>query len=184
MSSRAVFLDRDGVLNEERGFVTDVADFVVQKGVAAALERLGRCGYRRIVVTNQSGVGRGLISLGALERIHCALREATGGIDALYFCPHHPDAAHGSFRTACNCRKPGSGMLIRAARDLDLDLAASWMVGDAPRDIVAGQRVGCRTICVTGPKMPSSHDWPADSPKPETFVSDLGAAVDYILATP
>ncbi|MCA8970373.1 MAG: HAD family hydrolase [Planctomycetes bacterium] len=181
MSSPAVFLDRDGVLNEERGFVTDVADFVVQQGVAAALERLGQRGYRRVVVTNQSGVGRGLISLGSLERIHCALREETGGIDALYFCPHHPDAAHGSFRTACACRKPESGMLIRAALDHDLDLAASWMIGDAPRDIVAGQRVGCRTICVTGPKMPSSDAWPEDSPRPEVFVPDLSAAVDYIL---
>ncbi len=179
---RAVFLDRDGVLNEERGFVTTVEDFVLRPGLPEALAELARHDFVRVVVTNQSGVGRGLIPMATLEVMHLRLRAETRGIDALYFCPHHPEATLTSFRTTCTCRKPGSGMLLRAARDLDLDLEQSWIVGDAPRDIIAGARVGCRTICVTGPKMPDEQHWPADVTRPLAFVDDLGAAVAHIVA--
>lgn len=177
---RAVFLDRDGVLNEECGFVTRVEDFVVRPGVADALADLGHRGFARVVVTNQSGVARGLIPLSELEAMHEKLRDETqGGIDAVYFCPHHPE--EGDDPQSCDCRKPEPGMLLRAAAEHGLALPESWLVGDAPRDIDAGQRAGCRTICVLGPKMPSPDDWPEFLPRPEAFVRSLAEACRLIV---
>lgn len=172
---RAVFLDRDGVLNEERGFITCPEEFTLLRGVPAALASLHERGFARIVVTNQSGVARGLITLESLHAIHDKLRrETSGGIDAVYFCPHHP--TEGLDPHECDCRKPKPGMLLQAAREHDIDLAGSWLVGDAPRDIEAGHRAGCRTICVLGVKMPSPDAWPEDLERPQAFVQSLSEA--------
>lgn len=176
---RAVFLDRDGVLNEERGFITSAAEFLLRDGVAEALAELAERDFARIVVTNQSGVARGLISLEALQEIHAKLRAESGdGIDALYFCPHHPQ--EGASPCSCACRKPSPGMLLRAAQDHGIELERSWLVGDAPRDIEAGQRAGCRTICVVGSKMPNEAAWPAGLEKPSHFVESLPEAITRI----
>lgn len=176
---RAVFLDRDGVLNEECGFVTRVEDFILRPGVPEALADLGQRGFTRVVVTNQSGVARGLIPLAELDAMHQKLRSETDdGIDAVYFCPHHPE--EGDDPQQCDCRKPEPGMLLAASDDLGIALSESWLVGDAPRDIDAGQRAGCRTICVMGPKMPSPEDWPDAVPQPEAFVESLAEACRLI----
>lgn len=140
MSGRpAVFLDRDGTLIEERGYPTTTADIVPRPGVGAALARLGRAGYLRIVLTNQSAIARGLLTEEALDELHADLAArlaADGGaFDALYYCPHHPDGVAAAYTHACACRKPAPGLLELALAEHDVDLSRSAFVGDSPRDL-------------------------------------------------
>ena len=149
MRSRAVFLDRDGVLVRERGFITSPGQLETLPGAAGGMAALRRSDFLLVVVTNQSGIARGLLTGADLASIHVelALRlraEDPGAFwDALYSCPHHPD-----FGGPCACRKPLPGMLRQAAREHGIDLAASWMIGDAPRDLEAGRAAGCRTVAL------------------------------------
>ncbi len=153
----AVFLDRDGVLVRERGFITLPEQLSVLPGAAGALAFLRRRGFRLVVVTNQSGIARGLLTEGDLARLHADLlsrlrAEHPGAFwDALYFCPHHPREGHPPYRVDCGCRKPRPGMILRAAAEHGLDPARSWMVGDALRDLEAGRASGCRTAALPGP---------------------------------
>jgi D-glycero-D-manno-heptose 1,7-bisphosphate phosphatase len=151
--TRAVLLDRDGVLVPDDGVLTDPARLTLLPGAAAALARLEAAGWRLAVVTNQPVVARGLIDETGLATVHRRLIElilAEGGprIDGIYACPHHPEATLPAYRVACDCRKPRPGLLLRAAHDLALDITACWMVGDRPSDIAAGRAAGCRTILV------------------------------------
>jgi len=147
---KAVFFDRDNTLMEDPGYLTDPAAVKLLPGVEPALRSLAQEGYKLVVVTNQSGIARGLLTAEALERIHAELRRqlVAGGahLDAIYACPFHPEGTVEQYARESDLRKPSPGMLLQAARDLDIDLAASWMVGDSARDIEAGQRAGCRTI--------------------------------------
>ena len=149
MSARAVFLDRDGVLVRERGFITAADQLEVLPGAAAGMAVLHRAGFLLVVATNQSAVARGLLTGSALAALHAELarklkaEDPQAFWDALYACPHHPD-----FGPGCDCRKPAPGMLRRAAAEHGIDLAASWMVGDAPRDLQAGRAAGCRTVAL------------------------------------
>lgn len=178
----AVFLDRDGTLIEDRGPLLDPADLVLLPGVGNALCRLARAGYLRIVVTNQSALGRGLLDLDGLDRIHAALGRALAAagasVDALYFCPDLPPLAESS-ESALGRRKPGAGMLLDAAREHDLDLSHCWMVGDQSRDTLAGKRAGCRgNLLVRTGQGFRFLDRTADY---DHCCDDLGAAVDWIL---
>ena len=143
---RAAFLDRDGVINADRGYLYRPEDFEVLPGVLPALRLLAEQDYALVMVTNQSGIARGLYAESDYERLCDHLRElfATEGIefDAIYHCPHHPDAPVARYRIACDCRKPSPGLLRRAAEDLDLDLPGSLMVGDKPSDVAAGRAAG------------------------------------------
>jgi D-glycero-D-manno-heptose 1,7-bisphosphate phosphatase len=156
-TAAAIFLDRDGVLIREQGYVTEPAQIEVLPGVPEALVLLRRRGFRLVVVTNQSAIARGLLTEGNLARIHADLLSRLRAAhpeafwDALYFCPHHPQEGRPFYRTDCDCRKPKPGMLLRAAAEHGLDLARSWMVGDAPRDLEAGRAAGCRTAALPGP---------------------------------
>ncbi len=148
----AVFLDRDGVLIEERDdFVVDASRLRILDGVAAGLGKLGRAGFALAVVTNQPVVARGIIDEAQLGRIHQSLLDqlvALGAprLDGVWFCPHHPQATLDRYRLECDCRKPKAGMLRRAAAALNIDLSSSWMIGDRPSDIAAGRAAGCQTI--------------------------------------
>ncbi|MBI3910097.1 MAG: HAD family hydrolase [Armatimonadetes bacterium] len=154
-SRRAVFLDRDGVLTEDRGYLSDAADLRLLEGAAEALHCLRAAGWALVVVTNQSAVARGMLTEEGLAAIHARLQErlsASGArVDAIYYCPHHPEAAREDYRRDCPCRKPAPGMLLAAAADLNLDLSASWLVGDQERDIEAAQRAGVRGILLADP---------------------------------
>ncbi|MGB2781300.1 MAG: HAD family hydrolase, partial [Phycisphaerae bacterium] len=169
MGEPAVFLDRDGTLIEEVGYPTRPEQIRILAGVARGLARLADAGFKRIVVTNQSAIARGLITEADLDRFHDALDEQLdllgAGVDAYYACPHHPDpagAARKDLALDCACRKPKPGLLLQAAGDMDLDLEASWLVGDTWRDIQAGQAAGVRTI-----KLPASASHPgAPGPRP------------------
>lgn len=149
---RAVLLDRDGTLTEPRHHPRSPAELVLQAGVAAPLRRLQASGIALIVVTNQSAVARGHLTEQDLTGMHDHLRAALCSLgvalDGIYSCPHHPDGVIPKLALPCTCRKPEPGMLLRAARDLSLDLGRSWMVGDSATDVEAGRRAGCRTAWV------------------------------------
>lgn len=143
---KAAFLDRDGVINQrarEGEYTTTWEEMRILPGVAQAIGLLNRAGYLVVVVTNQRCVAKGLINSSQLEDLHkrmCdELARGSGIIDAVYYCPH-------DFAPPCDCRKPKPGMLLQAAREHDIDLAASWMIGDSARDTGAGKNAGCRTI--------------------------------------
>ena len=143
---RAVFLDRDGVINVDHGYVHKVEHFRFVPGSDTAMARLQAAGYRLVVVTNQSGLGRGLYSIDDYERFTSHLRQQLSAagvrLDAVLHCPHLADAAVPHYRLACDCRKPGPGMLLQAARELSLDLRQSVIVGDRLSDVQAGRAAG------------------------------------------
>lgn len=144
---QAVFLDRDGTLNREKGYLHDWKDWEWLPGVPGALARLNAAGFRLVVVSNQSGMARGYYGeaewLKLNGKIDSSLAATGARIDGYYFCPHHP-----AFTGPCDCRKPGPGLILRAAEDLEIDLSASWLVGDKASDIAAGLAAGCRPILV------------------------------------
>ena len=138
MKKQAVFLDRDGVINMDRpDFVKSWEEFEFLPGSLEALAALAGTSYKIVVITNQSGVGRGLLTQETLDQMHARMAErirASGGrIDAIYYCPHVPEAG-------CDCRKPAIGLFVKAARDLDIDLTSSWAIGDRYRDAQAAHQ--------------------------------------------
>lgn len=150
---KAIFLDRDGVLVADNGFVTQASQFQPLPGVHQALRQLSGAGFLLLVVTNQALVARGLLSEGELEALHGqmnALFEEAGAprMDGIYACPHHPNATLPQYRTTCECRKPRPGLLRAAAHDHGIDLNGSFLVGDRFTDILAGSAAGCRTVWV------------------------------------
>ena len=154
-SRKAAFLDRDGVINVDYGYVSAWENFEFLPGAAAALQALYRAGYQLVVVSNQSGIGRGfytehdLMTLNREISIH--LRdEFDTHISGFYHCPHHTTEALGLLRMVCDCRKPAPGMLLRAARELDLELSESLLVGDKSSDILAGRAAGVRRMFKVG----------------------------------
>jgi mannose-1-phosphate guanylyltransferase/phosphomannomutase len=176
---RAVFVDRDGVLIRDVDHLTSTSQLEILPGVPEALRRLHGAGWAIVVVTNQSVVARGWLTEEALREIHreLALRLAARGaaLDAIYHCPHHPEGS-------CDCRKPKPGMLLRAAADLGIDLAASVMVGDAPSDVEAGRRAGCRTVLIRDTAAAVRGAGTLEASTPDHVARDLAAAADWILA--
>jgi len=175
-----VFLDRDGTLNYDPGYLKVAAKLKLLAGVGPALARLKGAGARLVVVTNQSGVGRGIVTLKDLEAIHARLQglleQEDAALDAIYFCPHHPD-------DGCRCRKPNVGMVERAVSELQLDLRRSYLIGDHARDIQLAHRVGAKAILLT----PALVDAQAlarlkvEQAMPDAVAKSMAEAVDWIL---
>lgn len=153
---RAIFLDRDGTINEYVGFLRDINDFRLIEGVSDAIKRINQSGYLAIVVTNQPVIARGEVTVPQLNEIHNKMEMLLGAdgayLDAIYYCPHHPHKGYEGeipeLKIDCDCRKPKAGMLRRAAQEFNIDLSQSWMVGDGENDLLCGQNGGCKTAMI------------------------------------
>src|SRR5918999_1621312 len=175
-----VFLDRDGTINEEVSYLGHPDLLCLIPGAAEAIRLLNEADCLAIVVSNQSGVGRGYFSTATVEAIHQQLAKqlAIHGayVDAIYYCPHHPSEG-------CNCRKPKTGMLVRAARDYGIDMHRAFVVGDKVSDLDAGRQVGCKTVLVlTGYGEQARETSKNPSFQPDYISTDLYDAVKWILA--
>lgn len=180
--NKAVFLDRDQTLIEDPGYINHPSQVRLLPGVAQALIQLKKMGYLLVVVSNQSGVARGLVTEEVLQQIHHQLKKLLADegayLDAIYYCPFHPDGVIPKYRCESDLRKPNPGMLLKAAQDLSIDLSRSWMLGDSFRDIEAGIRAGCRTILIESP-VRRLQPGPSD-PVPDRKVASLREAANLI----
>jgi len=182
---KAIFLDRDGTLNVDVGYLHQLKDLELFPWAVDALRLLKRAGYELIIVTNQSGLAQGLIAPGFVEICHAEMRRRlqAGGtdLDALYYCPHHPRGSVAGLGVDCRCRKPLPGMIEDAARDHGIDPAASWVIGDKWSDVNLGVAVGARSILVrTGWGAEHEAQRPAGQ-KVDAVCDNLMAAVSVIL---
>jgi D-glycero-D-manno-heptose 1,7-bisphosphate phosphatase len=187
MARVAVFLDRDGVLMRDVHQVTRPDEIDLYPYAAMCVAELRQAGFTLVVVTNQPVVAKGLASEADIDAVHAHLQNQLGGaIDKYLFCPHHPNATLPAYRVVCVCRKPRAGMLEAAARELDIDLARSFMIGDRPSDVAAGRRAGCRTVLVetgmhTAPPIEAPEGDAVDM-TPDHVCADLRAATAWVLA--
>ena len=183
----AVFLDRDGTLVEERGYLDRLDLLELFPWTVDAIRLLNRAGFATVVVTNQSAIGRGVIDEPFLHVVHAAIdARLTAGnarMDAYYFCPHHPDAEIEVYRRVCDCRKPGPGMIQRACRDLQLDVSRSVMVGDRWLDVACGRSAGARTVLVRTGHGGHEEGRPRDGLTADVILNNLMEAVGWILRT-
>ncbi len=174
--NKAVFFDRDGTIARDVNYCRRPEDFYLFPETAGVLKTLRGHGFKVIIITNQSGVGRGYFDEVKLKKIHAKMeaeldREGAR-VDGIYYCPHHPD-------NGCSCRKPKPGLILQAAADLDIDLKSSFMVGDQPRDIATGKAAGCRTILIRHPE--AGND---TASIPDAYVNNLAGITDIILKWP
>ncbi len=187
MSRPAVFMDRDGTVCHEVGYMVHPDRHALLPRSAEAIGRLRAAGFATFVMTNQSGVARGLFSEEMVGEVHRRLRERLGAsgvdMDGIYFCPHHPREGRGPLTGPCQCRKPAPGMLLRAAEEHDLDLSRSYMIGDTGRDLGAGAAAGAVPILVLTGYGRGELEYLRDrwSAEPAFIAEDLLDAADWIL---
>lgn len=183
---RAVFLDRDGTICEEVGYLNSVQQMRLIPRSAAAIRRLNEQGFKVVVITNQSGVARGIIQEQDLADIHeemlRQLKKEGAFLDGIYYCPHHPIEGNPPYLQQCTCRKPATGLLEKAALDLNLDFSLSYMVGDHFSDVECGKRIGANTVLLLtghgGQTLARQEEWPF---QPDYIAHDLYEAVLWIL---
>ena len=184
---RAVFMDRDGTISEEVGYVNHPSRYKVFPFAAEAVRALNEAGWLAVLVTNQAGVARGYFKeelVGEVHKVLVSELERDGALlDAIYYCPHHPTVGEPPYRFDCDCRKPRPGLLLRAARELDLDLSRSWMVGDRYSDTELARRAGARSAFVLtgygrGELEFQSDAWPQ---RPDLIAENLLEAVKTIV---
>ena len=184
---RAVFLDRDGTINEEVGYISDSAQFRLFDYAAEAIRLLNKAGWLTVIVTSQAGIARGIFPESFLTSLHeqmqLELSRLGATIDAIYYCPHHPTEGEVPYRRECDCRKPKPGMLKRAADELNVDLSASVVIGDRFRDLGMAQAVGARSVLVlTGYGQEElerdGNDWPQ---QPDHIAKNVLEAVQWVI---
>jgi D-glycero-D-manno-heptose 1,7-bisphosphate phosphatase len=184
----AVFLDRDGTINEDVGYLTDLAELHIYPFAPDAIRLLRRAGFAIVVVTNQGGVARGVIAESLVQRTHEVMAErltrAGAPVDAWYYCPHHPESVVPGLSAPCECRKPGTALPRAAAERLGLDLARSWVVGDHWRDIQMGHGVGARAVLLRTGHGRDQEAARADGQRVEAICDNLIAAAAFILGHP
>ena len=186
MSGRpAVFLDRDGTLSEERGFIDRLDLVEIFPWTSDAIRLLNRAGFAVVVVTNQSAIGRGIIDVPFLQSVHDVfdrhLAKSGACVDRYYFCPHHPEAPLPEYRQECRCRKPKPGMIEQAKSELGLDLSRSFMVGDRRIDVASGHAAGVRSLLVRSGHSAYGGEAPAGLAEPDAILNNLMEAVGWIL---
>jgi D-glycero-D-manno-heptose 1,7-bisphosphate phosphatase len=152
MKNRAIFIDRDGTLNEEVGYITDISQFRLFDFAAESIKLINDAGWYAVIITNQAGIARGQYTEEFLWLLHAemesSLRQRGARLDAIYYCPHHPDFGVPPYRQDCNCRKPKPGLIDKASRDLSLDLKECYVIGDRIRDVETGHAAGARSVMV------------------------------------
>lgn len=172
---RAVFLDRDGTIARDVHYCRCLDDFVLLPGVPQAIGLLNEHGFKVVVITNQSGIARGYLTEETLHLIHLKMRDELqkhgASVDAIYFCPHHPD-------DNCECRKPRPTLIFKAAKDLDIDLRLSYMVGDDIKDVEAGRSAGCRTVWIA--QDPSQAEGLPHHQLPDHVADSLHEATSWV----
>jgi D-glycero-D-manno-heptose 1,7-bisphosphate phosphatase len=182
MSNKAIFLDRDDTLIEDPGFINHPDQVKLLDGVDKSLIELRAMGYKLVVVSNQSGVARGIISEKSLDEIHNRLKqvlaEKGAPLDRIYYCPYHPDGIIEKYRKESDRRKPNPGMLLAAADEMDIDLTQSWMIGNSSRDVEAGLKAGCKTILINHPSYSEQHK--LGEPNPDYRAVNMKEAVNII----
>ncbi|MCX5870815.1 MAG: HAD family hydrolase [Deltaproteobacteria bacterium] len=183
----AVFLDRDGTINEQMGYINHISRFQMLPGVAVAIRRLNEARIPVVVVTNQSGLARGYFPAELLVAVHekmaALLAEQGAHADGIYVCPHHPEAKKEEYRVNCDCRKPKTGLLVRAAAEMGLDLARSFVVGDRWSDLKTAKACGALPVLVlTGyGRGDAQYIGPTQEVQPAFVGVDLAEAVQWIL---
>jgi len=183
-----VFLDRDGTINEQMGYINHISRFHLLAGAAEAIRRFNGKDIAAVVATNQSGLARGYFPERLLDEVHALmheeLRKRGARLDGVYVCPHHPEAKEERYRLACNCRKPKTGLFEQAARELDLDLKRSYVVGDRWSDLKAAAAFGAKGVLVlTGyGRGDLEYIGPRQVIQPHFVAENLGEAADWILA--
>ncbi len=187
MSKIAVFIDRDGTMSEEVGYVNHLSRFKLLTNTASAIKLLNDAGVLAVVATNQAGVARGYFEESMIARVHEKLRAElacnNAKLDAIYYCPHHPSVGKPPYRADCNCRKPKPGMILKAKDELGIALDLSYMVGDKISDIEFGQKLGLKSVMVMtgygiGEYEHQRQDWKVT---PDFMAADLLEAVKWIL---
>jgi D-glycero-D-manno-heptose 1,7-bisphosphate phosphatase len=186
--NRAVFLDRDGTINVEVGYLSDLAQLKLIPGAGAAIKKLNESRLKVVLVTNQSGVARGYFTEPFVQETHARLEQMLHNegarLDGIYYCPHHPTAGSPPYTVVCDCRKPGTGLIDRAARDLAIDVKKSYVVGDKWSDVELGQRAGAHAILVKSGFAPDDpgNVRPSHVVDPDFIAHDIMEAVEWILA--
>ena len=182
-SMPAVFLDKDGTLIEDVPYNVDPSLIRLSRGAGEGVAQLAEAGYAIVVVSNQSGIARGLFRESDLPAVEQRLRELLAEWDVplagFFYCPHHPEGKVAQYCQTCDCRKPAPGLLQRAADELRLDLARSWMIGDILDDVEAGRRAGCRTVLLN---VGHETEWQwSEARRPDFLAADLAWAARVIL---
>jgi D-glycero-D-manno-heptose 1,7-bisphosphate phosphatase len=183
--NKAVFLDKDGTLIPDIPYNINTALITLQDGAVTGLKKLAAAGYLLIVISNQAGVAYGYFQeadiLKVKTRLENMLREEGVHLDGFYYCPHHPEAKIDAYRKACDCRKPAAGMLLQAAKDFNIELRDSWMIGDILNDVEAGHKAGCKSILINNG---NETEWVMNEDrKPDFMAAGLSEAADYIIET-
>jgi D,D-heptose 1,7-bisphosphate phosphatase len=186
----AIFLDRDGVINEEVGYLDNLEKLKIIPCAFDAIRLINASGMKAVVISNQSGVARGFLTEEFVrqtnDRVQAMLRERQAVLDSFYYCPHHPTEGAAPYRRMCDCRKPAPGMFLRAAKDLNIDLELSYMVGDRFLDMEAAQTAGVKGVLVrTGYGrdllQDDGPDRSTEENKPDFIATDILEAVQWIL---
>ncbi|MBW8036329.1 MAG: HAD family hydrolase [Planctomycetes bacterium] len=182
MSDKAIFLDRDNTLIEDPGYINNPDQVKLLPKATEAIIQLRKMGYKIVVISNQSGVARGILTEEVLAEIHQKmldlLQSENGYVDRIYYCPYHPDGVIEKYRKESDMRKPGAGMLFLAEKEMDVDLANSWMVGDSYRDVAAGKKAGCKTILINSPRHPAKRQ--KGDPEPDKIAVNVKEAANII----
>ena len=177
---KAVFLDRDGVINIEKGNLSNIDEFELLDSVEEAVKKINKSEFLAVLITNQPVIAKGMLSEGGLLQIHKKMETLLGNkrayLDEIYFCPHHPDKGFDGevkeLKIDCECRKPKPGMLLTASKSLNIDLEHSWMIGDREIDLLAGKNAGCKTVHLSNNPIKSEHA--------DVQCNNLLEAVDFI----
>jgi D-glycero-D-manno-heptose 1,7-bisphosphate phosphatase len=189
MKQRAVFIDRDGTISEEVGYINHVSRFRLFPYAPAAIKHLNENGWLAIVITNQAGVARGYFSEDTIQAVHDAmtneLKSNGAQLDAVYYCAHHPSVGEPPYRFDCDCRKPKPGLILRAAKNFDIDLKKSWMVGDRYSDVELARNAGVKSMFVLSGygRGEWEHQRASWAEQPDLVAEDLLEAVRLIVSS-